>query len=158
MATLVVAIDDRIGRSPDRWSMSVSLCERVELPGVHAQHRAALHPPRDHEVVARGDGVDLRGVAVHDDVDRLGAEREMVGEVGAETRAMLRVAGSGGADEERRRRSRADQAAEHVGCAVTMVAPLSGDGYFNWKKPVGPHVESRVETPSETHHVGGELR
>ena len=68
--------------------------QRVELTGVHAQHRAALHPSRDYEVVARGDGVHLRGVAVHDDVDRLGTGCEMVGKIGAETRATLSVCGS----------------------------------------------------------------
>ena len=64
--------------------------QRVELTGVHAQHAAALHAPLDDDVVARGERVDRRPVAVDDDVDRLRAGGEVIGQVGAEARAMLR--------------------------------------------------------------------
>src|SRR6266851_2455804 len=64
------------------------LPERAQLTGVHQEDRAALERPRDRQVVARGEGVHLRLVAVDDDADRLRVVLQVIGKVGADARGV----------------------------------------------------------------------
>ena len=90
--------------------------ERVELSRVDVQDRAASHPSFDDEVVTRGDRIDGPLVTVHDDVDRGRPRRQMVGEVGAQTRLVLSEARDSGNPEEQNNDGRRAYAAAHRRC------------------------------------------
>ena len=59
-----------------------------QLPGVDQEHRAALQIFRNPQVVARRQRIDLGPRAMHDDSDGLRSRRQVIGEIGAQPRAV----------------------------------------------------------------------
>ena len=68
--------------------LTLVLPHRRELTGVDHEHRAALQVPRNRQVVALRERVNLRARSVDDDPDGLRTGRHVIREIRAEARVV----------------------------------------------------------------------